>query len=704
MTLERPGPDRLLRLVRGAFGVRRGHPLPLGAQARGDGVNFSVFSKHATDVSLVLFLPGEIEPVLEIPLDSRYNRTGDVWHVLVTGIDPTVEYGFRMDRIPNAHPQIHRFDNRRVLLDPYARGLAGLEGWRKGYAAGRHGRLGLVRSKVVDDEFEWGLEHPLNIPLADSVIYEVHVRGFTAHPSSGVAHPGTYEGLVEKIPYLKALGVTAVELLPVTEFEECDHAHKNPETGERLCNFWGYQPLSFFAPKASYSAAGTTEGAVRSFREMVKALHEAGIEVILDMVFNHTGEGMESGPTCCFRGLDNEIYYLADPRTGKYLDFSGCGNTLRCNHPVVRSLLLTALRYWVTEMHVDGFRFDLASILGRSRDGSVHPDPPLLELIAGDAVLAHTKIIAEAWDAAGLYQVGRFPSWGRWAEWNGKFRDEMRRFVKSDAGFVGALLTRLSGSPDLYREGGRAPFHSINFLTSHDGFTLRDLVTYDRKRNALNGEKNKDGFDDNQSWNCGTEGETEDPQVRALRARQARNFMALLLLAQGVPMLLGGDEMLRTQRGNNNAYSQDNDTSWFDWSLLQGNASFFRFVSRLIAFRRTHPLLRRRTFFEDDPEGPAAAFHGPKGGVPDVSLESRSLGLHLHGGSGHDDIYLMVHAHWEPLTFALPKLRGGRTWRLFLDTSLESPADIAEPGEESRLPRQTAYTLAPRSVVVVVGR
>ena len=704
MTLERPGPDRLLRLVRGGFGVRRGHPLPLGAQARGDGVNFSVFSKHATDVSLVLFLPGEIEPVLEIPLDSRYNRTGDVWHVLVTGIDPAVEYGFRMDRIPNAHPQIHRFDNRRVLLDPYARGLAGLEGWRKGYAAGRHGRLGLVRSKVVDDEFEWGLEHPLNIPLADSVIYEVHVRGFTAHPSSGVAHPGTYEGLVEKIPYLKALGVTAVELLPVTEFEECDHAHKNPETGERLCNFWGYQPLSFFAPKASYSAAGTTEGAVRSFREMVKALHEAGIEVILDMVFNHTGEGMESGPTCCFRGLDNEIYYLADPRTGKYLDFSGCGNTLRCNHPVVRSLLLTALRYWVTEMHVDGFRFDLASILGRSRDGSVHPDPPLLELIAGDAVLAHTKIIAEAWDAAGLYQVGRFPSWGRWAEWNGKFRDEMRRFVKSDAGFVGALLTRLSGSPDLYREGGRAPFHSINFLTSHDGFTLRDLVTYDRKRNALNGEKNKDGFDDNQSWNCGTEGETEDPQVRALRARQARNFMALLLLAQGVPMLLGGDEMLRTQRGNNNAYSQDNDTSWFDWSLLQGNASFFRFVSRLIAFRRTHPLLRRRTFFEDDPEGPAAAFHGPKGGVPDVSLESRSLGLHLHGGSGHDDIYLMVHAHWEPLTFALPKLRGGRSWRLFLDTSLKSPADIAEPGEESRLPRQTAYTLAPRSVVVVVGR
>ncbi|HVQ29956.1 MAG TPA: alpha-amylase family glycosyl hydrolase, partial [Vicinamibacteria bacterium] len=457
-------------------------------------------------------------------------------------------------------------------------------------------------------------------------------------------------------------------------------------------------------PKASYAGEGGSAEALRAFKEMVKALHEAGIEVILDMVFNHTGEGTESGPTCGLRGLDNEIYYLADPRTGKYLDFSGCGNTLRCNHPVVRSLILTALRYWVTEMHVDGFRFDLASILGRSRDGSVHPDPPLLEAIAGDAVLAHTKLIAEAWDAAGLYQVGRFPSWGRWAEWNGKFRDEMRRFVKSDAGLTSALLTCLSGSPDLYRQGGRAPFHSINFLTSHDGFTLRDLVTYDRKHNLPNGEKNKDGFDDNQSWNCGAEGETSDPEVRALRARQARNFTALLFLAQGVPMLLGGDEMLRSQRGNNNAYCQDNDTSWFDWSLLRENAPFFRFVSHLIRFRRAHPLLRRRTFFEDDREGPAASFHGAKGGEPDLSLESRSLGLHLRGEAGHDDIYVMVHAHWEPQAFALPRLRGGRTWRLFLDTALEAPADIAEPGEEERLPRQASYGLAPRSVVVVVGR
>jgi isoamylase len=695
--------DRLLRLVRGDFGVRRGHPLPLGSTVRRDGVNFAVFSRHATDVSLVLFVPGEVEPVLEIPLDSRYNRTGDVWHVLIQGIDPAVEYGWRMDRIPNAYPQVYRFDSRRVLLDPYARGLAGLEGWRQGYGAGKHGRLGLVRSKVVDDDFEWGEEHPLNIPLADSVIYEMHVRGFTAHPSSGVAHPGSYEGVVEKIPYLKELGVTAVELLPVTEFEECDHPYKDPVTGERLCNFWGYQPLSFFAPKASYSAAGTTEGAVRSFKSMVKALHEAGIEVILDVVFNHTGEGGATGPTCCFRGLDNETYYLLDPRTGKYLDFSGCGNTLRCNHPVVRSLLLTALRYWVTEMRVDGFRFDLASILGRSRDGSVHPDPPLLEAIAGDAVLAHTKLIAEAWDAAGLYQVGSFPSWGRWAEWNGQFRDDLRRFVKSDAGMLGPLLTRLSGSPDLYRQGGRAPWHSINFVTSHDGFTLRDLVTYDRKHNESNGEKNKDGFDDNQSWNCGVEGETSDPDVRALRARQARNFMALLLLAQGVPMILGGDEMLRTQKGNNNAYSHDDETSWFDWRLVRENADFFRFVSRLIRFRRAHPALRRHLFFEDAATG-AAAFHGPKGADPDVSPEARSLGLHLRGGGGHDDIFIIAHAHWEPIAFTLPKLRAGRTWRLFLDCAQPPPADIAEPGEETPLARPPTYTVAPRSVVVLVGR
>jgi glycogen operon protein len=437
---------------------------------------------------------------------------------------------------------------------------------------------------------------------------------------------------------------------------------------------------------------------------MVKALHEAGIEVILDVVFNHTGEGGERGPTCSFRGLDNEVYYFLDLKTGRYLDFSGCGNALRCNHPVVRTLVLTALRYWVTEMHVDGFRFDLASVLGRARDGSVLADPPLLEAIAKDPVLARTKLIAEAWDAAGLYQVGVFPSWGRWAEWNGKFRDDLRRFVKSDEGMVGTLATRLSGSPDLYRPGGRAPFHSINFVTSHDGFTLKDLVSYDRKHNQANGEKNQDGFDANQSWNCGAEGETNEPEVLALRRRQVRNFMALLLLSQGVPMILGGDELLRTQGGNNNAYCQDNETSWLDWSLREQNADFFRFVRNLIRFRRSHPSLRRHLFFEDDPVGGAAAFHGPKGAEPDLSPTSRSLGLHLRGGRGHEDLYVIAHAGWEPASFALPKLRAGRSWRLFLDTAQAPPADIAEPGEEAPLSRASSYPVAPRSVVVMVGR
>ncbi|HVO09863.1 MAG TPA: isoamylase, partial [Vicinamibacteria bacterium] len=468
--------ERLLRLVRGDFAVRRGHPLPYGAAVKRDGVNFSVYARHATEVTLVLFAPEDEEPVLELPLDPRYNKTGDVWHVLVTGLDPGIEYGFRAGAEPNPAPSVLRFDRGRVLIDPYGKAVAGLETW--GEVAGEKGRLERLRSRVVDEEFDWGHEHPLSTPLADSVIYEMHVRGFTRHASSGVSHPGTFRGVVEKIPYLQQLGVTAVELMPVTEFEECDNPRRNLLTGEPLRNFWGYSPVSFFAPKASYAADGVPRRPVREFKEMVKALHEAGIEVILDMVFNHTGEGDERGATFCWRGLDNPTYYLLDPKTGRYLNYSGCGNTMNCNHPVVRFQILSALRYWVTEMHVDGFRFDLASILGRGRDGEVLPNPPLLEAIAADPVMAGVKLIAEAWDAAGLYQVGSFPSWGRWAEWNGRFRDEARSFVKSDPGMTRLLAERLSGSPDLYRGSARAPWHSINFLTSHDGFTLADLVSY----------------------------------------------------------------------------------------------------------------------------------------------------------------------------------------------------------------------------------
>jgi glycogen operon protein len=699
------GRDGLLRLVRDGFEIRHGHPLPLGATFQRGGINFAVFARHATEVTLVLIPAGEGVPALELPLDPRQNRTGDVWHVLVSGLDVSVGYGFRAAKSPNLEPEIHRFDPRRVLLDPYGRAVGGLEAWGEGADEGPHGRLDRVRSVVVDEDFDWQGDQPLNRPLADSIIYELHVRSFTCHPSSGVAHPGTYRGIVEKVDYLRELGVTAVELMPVTEFEESDHPYVNPRTAERLRNLWGYQPLSFFAPKASYAVGRSPGAAVREFKEMVQALHRAGIEVILDMVFNHTGEADETGPTVSFRGLANTTYYILDPATGKYLNYSGCGNTLNCNHHVVRTLVLDSLRYWVTEMHVDGFRFDLASILGRGQDGTVLSSPPLLESIAADPVLAHSKLIAEAWDAAGLYQVGSFPSWGRWAEWNGKFRDEVRRFVKSDSGMAAFLATRFAGSSDLYRGSGRAPYHSINFVTSHDGFTLQDLVSYNEKHNLENGEGNHDGNPENLSWNCGEEGPSASAEVNALRRRQVRNFAALLLLSEGVPMVLSGDEVGRTQRGSNNAYSQDNEVSWLDWRLRDRNADLFRYFSRLIGFRKAHPALRRETFFEDEREGPPpVVWHGTKRFKPDWTTESRTVALHLVRTKADEDIYLAANAHWEAREFELPLLGPGRRWRLFLDTTREPPDDIAEPGAEPPLQEASTYKLGPRSLIVLVGR
>ncbi len=701
--------ERLLRIVRGEFAIRRGHPLPYGASVRRDGVSFSVFSRHASEMVLVLFAPGDPDPVLELPLDPRYNKTGDVWHALVRGIDPGIEYAFRANALPNPAPHLLRFDRNKILIDPYGKAVAGLERW--GEVARAKGRLEGLRSRVVDEEFDWGHEQPLNVHLADSIIYEIHVRGFTRHPSSGVAHPGTFSGVVEKVPYLKELGVTAVELMPVTEFEECDNPRRNLLTGEPLRNFWGYEPVSFFAPKASYARRGAAGQVVREFKEMVKALHEAGIEVILDMVFNHTGEGNERGATFCWRGLDNPTYYLLDPATGRYLNYSGCGNTINCNHPVVRFQILAALRYWVTEMHVDGFRFDLASILGRGRDGEVLPNPPLLEAIAADPLMADVKLIAEAWDAAGLYQVGSFPSWGRWAEWNGRYRDELRRFVKSDAGMTRLLAARLSGSPDLYRGSARAPWHSINFVTCHDGFTLADLVSYNEKHNWENGEGNTDGLPGNFSWNCGVEGPTCDAEVLALRRRQTRNFLALLLVSQGVPMLLAGDEFGRTQRGNNNAYCQDNEISWVDWTLAEADPELGRFVARLIRFRKAHPSLRRRTFFEDEPR-PPLAWHGAKLGTPDWDAPSYVLGMQLTGEDGDEPIYVFANAHWEPTAFELPRLEAGKAWRRFVDTSLTDgeaalePGSEAplEPGSEAPLEAGRTYPAGPRSVVILVGR
>lgn len=674
---------RLLSIAEPGFRVTRGSPLPFGATLVRNGINFAIFSRHATDVSLVLFRPDDPEPVLELPLDPRRHRTGDVWHTLIEGLKPHVQYGYRMWREPNLRPEVHRFDAKRVLLDPYTRAVSRSGPW----GSGRNDR----RCAIPDDGFDWNYDQPLNIPLAESVIYELNVRGFTAHPSSGVCRPGTFAGLVERIPYLKHLGITAVELLPVHEFEEVENKRTNPLTGETLRNLWGYQPMAFFAPNSAYASVDRDADAIREFKEMVRSFHAAGIEIILDVVFNHTAEGDETGPTFSFRGIDNAIFYLINRRTGEYLDYSGTGNTLNCNHPVVRELIRNCLRYWVMEMHVDGFRFDLASILGRGEDGSVLANPPLLESLAKDPVLSGTKLIAEAWDAAGLFQVGQFPSWSRWAEWNSKFRDDIRRFVRGDSGMVSVLATRLCGSPDLYESSQREPYHGINFVTCHDGFTLADVVSYSTKHNEANGEENRDGVDDNLSFNCGVEGPTDDVAINALRARQSRNLLTLLLVANGVPMLLAGDEFGRSQNGNNNAYCQDNETSWVNWEDAARNRSLHDFVRRLIRLRLEHPVLRRQGFSGDEVH---LAWHGVRLGQPDWSADSHSLAMHVSGineNGAEDHVYVIANAWSGDLEFELPPVP---RWTRVADTAL--------PDAESE-PAGLSYNVQAHSVVVLCG-
>lgn len=690
-----------------------GHPLPFGDSETRAGINFAVFSEHATAMTLVIFAAGLEPPVLELPLDPLVNRTGNMWHISIDGLGPVPRYGWRADRQPVPIDAFNHFDRAAVLIDPYATALSGGSVWgetiRRAEAEEMAPRA-RRRSLSVRGELDWKGTRPPRIPLADKIIYELHVRGFTRHASSAVAAPGTYRGLVEKIPYFLELGVTTVELLPVYEFDELENQAVNPITGERLFNYWGYSPICFFAPKAAYAAAGRDGAQVNEFKEMVRAFHRAGLEVFLDVVFNHTAEGTlpPGAPSLSLRGLDKSVYYILDPSTGAYRDYSGCGNTLNCNHPVVRGLIIDALRYWVAEMRIDGFRFDLASILGRGADGEVLARPPVLERIAGDPVLADATLIAEAWDAAGLYQVGTFPAWGRWAEWNGPFRDDVRHFVRGDPGYTGALAARLTGSADLFQHSGRAPAHSINFVTCHDGLTLADLVSYDRKHNEMNGESNRDGIADDISWNCGVEGPTTDPAVVALRARQTRNLMTLLLLAQGTPMLLAGDEMARTQRGNNNAYCQDNEISWVDWTLLRQHAALFRFVKTLIAFRRAHPVLRHRDFLDGQPRGPYhrpdVMWHGVRLNEPDWGYDARALAMHLAGEHAPEpdcDIYLAANAWREDLVFALPAPRPGSHWVQVVDTANASPGDIADPGREPAPPSQTRLTVRAHSCVVL---
>jgi glycogen operon protein len=670
-----------------------------------DGVNFAVLSRHGTAVSLVLYPVEGTEPLAEFQLDRDKNRTGNHWHIKVSGLTMPFRYGWRVDGPRRLGT---RFDPTKVLLDPACTALSNSSVW--GHSKEPEKDRTSRHSLFVRRPFDWGDDAPPRTPLEDSIIYELHVRGFTCHPASGVAHPGTFTGLVAKIPYLQWLGVTAVELLPIHEFDETDCPFTNPKTKEPLRNFWGYNSIAFAAPKAAYAATGTDHGQVTEFREMVRAFHNAGIEVFLDVVFNHTGEGDDRGRTYSFRGLDNELYYMVSS-DGSYLNFSGCGNTVNCNHPVVRHLLMDCLRFWVADMHVDGLRFDLASVFGRDSEGEVLLEPPVVELISEDSVLTDTKLIAEPWDAAGLYQVGQFPYGQRWSEWNGRYRDDVRRFWRGDGGMAGTLATRICGSADLYFASGRKPFHSVNFITCHDGFTLSDLVSYNRKHNEANGEENRDGLDENLSWNSGIEGPTSASKTLELRRRRAKSFIATLLLSQGVPMVLAGDEFLRTQGGNNNAWCQDNEVGWVNWDLAVANKDFHRFVREMIVLRKRHPALRRRDFFEgtgpNKDRTPDIIWHGIKPLTPDFSETAKSLAFAINGrrtGRENDrDFYVACNGCDVPLIFRIPPSPNSRTWHRIVDTALASPNDILGLDEGPVVRPGSDYSVPPFGLVVLIA-
>jgi isoamylase len=688
----------------GPIRVEEGRPDPLGATIQGDGVNFSLYAADATSVELLLFDDvDQAEPAHVIPLHPPQHKTFNYWHVLVKGIGDGRLYAYRVDG-PYLPDEGLRFNRNKLLVDPYARAIVAGSARSREAARGFGDNAGRAYlSVVVDlDGYGWEGDRPLQRPMSESVIYEMHVRGFTRHPSSGVACPGTYAGVIERIPYLRDLGVTAVELLPVHQFDEQDILYRNPLTGEPLSNYWGYSTVGYFAPHAAYAYRHQVGAVIDEFRDMVKALHRAGIEVILDVVFNHTAEYDETGPTLMFRGLANPTYYLLRPHKRYYQDYTGCGHTVNANHSVVRRLIRECLRYWVREFHVDGFRFDLASALSRDERGRPMADSPILWEIETDPVLAGTKLIAEAWDAAGLYQLGGFTG-ERWAEWNGRFRDDVRRFVRGDRDTVRELAWRLTGSFDVFRNKARYVSHqSVNYITAHDGFTLHDLVSYNEKHNIANGEKNLDGATDNYSWNCGVEGPTDDVEILRLRKRQMKNLMALLLMARGTPMLLGGDEFARTQRGNNNAYCQDNEISWFDWTLLETHSDLHRFVRHLIALRRSRRTLTADHSLNDRHYQQAleqgVTFHGVRLRQPDWSYHSHSLAVQFHGLEREEDVYLIANAYTEALDFELP---AGRRWRRVVDTALDSPEDIIP--EIERAPAVTRYCAAPRSVVILLG-
>lgn len=682
---------------------RIGKVLPYGASIVPCGVNFSIFSKHATSCELVLYKKREKEPYAIIPFPDEF-RIGDVFSMIVFDIDyETLEYGYRMDGEFSPRKGFW-FNKEKILLDPYAKAVSGRSIW------GEEPDLENVfqhRGRIIYDDFDWEDDKPLEIPMEDLIIYEAHVRSFTKHPSSNIKYGGTFAGLKEKIPYLKELGVNCIELLPIFEFDEFENSRIID--GKRLYNYWGYSTVSFFAPKAGYAATGKYGMEADELKNLIKKLHKNGIEVILDVVFNHTAEGNELGPYISYRGIDNKTYYLLTP-DGEYYNFSGCGNTLNCNNVIVRNCILDCLRYWVSEYHIDGFRFDLASILSRDERGIPMTNPPLLETLAHDAILSKCKLIAEAWDAGGLYQVGNFPSWGRWAEWNGKYRDTIRKFLKGESYISGEFIERMQGSKDLYNN--RSSNASVNFITCHDGFTLYDLVSYNEKHNMANGENNCDGTNDNNSWNCGCEGDTQDISIIQLRKKQIKNAITILLMSRGIPMILSGDEFCNTQFGNNNAYCQDNEISWLDWTMLEKNKDVYNYFKNMIRFRKIHPVLRNSSYDVDRNKTgyPEVSWHSEKPWNTDDINNSLYFAVmfveekHKYNVKEDIYIYMAINMHWEMHKFELPIIPANKNWYKFCDTSCEYGNDIYEEEKYILIENQNEIFVSPRSIIILTGK
>jgi len=708
------------------FEFHSGSPLPLGASVASDGVNFAIFSRNATAVTIVIYETAEDDmPIIKHELDPKENQTGDIWHCFINGARAGQWYGYFIDG--DYDPKSgKRFNVNKLLLDPYAKAVKIKEplNLEEMFAYDKTSKLeDLSFSKLRSDRTapraciikhtpEQIIRHRRR-KLKDHIIYEMHVRGFTVNPNSGVADPGTFKGIIDKIPYLQELGVTAVELLPIHAYDDKSVLRYAPD-GTPLTNYWGYDPIAFSALHETYCANKAPHGAIEEFKAMVNEFHKADIEVIIDVVFNHTGEGNEFGPTVSFKGIDNPMYYMLD--NGRhYKNYTGCGNTMNCSHSVIREMIVDSLVYWVVEMGVDGFRFDLASVFSRDADGNLIQNAPLVEKIAENPVLRDVIIIAESWDAAGAYQLGSFGGY-RWAEWNGAFRDDIRSFIKADIGSLKSVIERITGSPSMFLTSSKFPANSINFITCHDGFTLNDLVSYQEKHNLENGEENKDGYNDNRSWNCGIEGETSDPKILKLRKKQMKNSLALLMVSLGVPMITAGDEFCRTQLGNNNAYCQDNEMSWLDWSLLEKNKDLFRFVKNMIVFRKQNSSLRRRHFYYVPEEIDMDKFRdlvwfNEKGEEPDWQPDLYHIGFLIKGwtpieGSiekGNQDIFIILNSHWDPHTYILPKIKGKR-WYFVCDTDKDSPNDMVEFGKSSLLSNQNDYTAQERSVVILISK